>query len=37
MLLTKIIYLIIGGSLGTLARYFISNVTYQLLGIGFPY
>ncbi|MFA5118175.1 MAG: fluoride efflux transporter CrcB [Candidatus Omnitrophota bacterium] len=37
MLLTKIIYLIIGGSLGTVARYFISNATYQLFGSGFPY
>jgi fluoride exporter len=37
MLLTKIIYLIIGGSVGTLSRYFISTTTYQLLGSSFPY
>ena len=33
----KILNLIIGGTIGTLARYFLSGITYQILGISFPY
>ena len=33
----KLLNLIIGGSLGTLARYFLSGVCYQFLGAQFPY
>lgn len=33
----KVINLILGGAIGTLARYFISISTHQILGINFPY
>lgn len=33
----KLLNLIIGGVLGTLARYFLSGFTYQILGPSFPY
>jgi len=31
------IQLLIGGALGTVARYLLSGATYQVLGAGFPY
>ena len=33
----QLVNLIIGGTLGTLSRYFLTHVTYHFLGIGFPY
>lgn len=30
-------FLIIGGSLGTVSRYFVSGVIYQVMGSRFPY
>ncbi len=33
----KILSLIIGGTTGTLARYFLTHITYHFLGAGFPY
>ena len=33
----NILYLIVGGILGTLARYFVSGGVYRSLGINFPY
>ena len=33
----KILSLIIGGTTGTLARYFLTHITYHYLGAGFPY
>ncbi len=35
--MTKLFYLIIGGAIGTLSRYFLSLVTYKVLGGSFPY
>ena len=33
----KLFNLIIGGTIGTLARYFLSGFTYQVFGSNFPY
>ena len=33
----KLFNLIIGGTIGTLARYFLSGFTYQVVGSNFPY
>ncbi len=33
----KILSLILGGTIGTLARYFFTHITYHFLGAGFPY
>ena len=33
----NILYLIVGGILGTLARYFVSGVVYRVAGTTFPY
>ena len=33
----KLLNLMIGGSLGTLARYSLTHITYHFLGEGFPY
>ena len=33
----KLLSLIIGGTTGTLARYFLTHITYHFLGAGFPY
>jgi fluoride exporter len=33
----KVIYLSLGGILGTLARYYLSNASYRILGTEFPY
>ena len=33
----KLLNLIIGGALGTLARYFLTHITYHFLGANFPY
>ena len=33
----QLVNLIIGGTLGTLSRYFLTHITYHFLGIGFPY
>ena len=35
--MTKYINLIIGGTAGTLARYFLSGAIYQIFGTTFPY
>jgi CrcB protein len=33
----KILYLTVSGVAGTLARYFLSGLVYQRMGVGFPY
>ena len=33
----KFLNLIIGGTAGTLSRYFLTHITYHFLGTGFPY
>src|SRR3989338_4403840 len=33
----QILSLIIGGTTGTLARYFLTHITYHFLGANFPY
>ena len=33
----KLLNLIIGGTTGTLARYFLTHITYHFLGAGFPF
>ncbi len=33
----KLLNLIVGGTAGTLARYFLTHITYHFLGAGFPY
>jgi len=33
----KFIYLIMGGSVGTLSRYVLTGATYRFFGAGFPY
>jgi fluoride exporter len=35
--MTKILYLIIGGSAGTLSRYFLSSAIFRICGGSFPY
>ncbi len=35
--MTKLLNLIVGGVAGTLARYFLTHVTYHFLGAGFPF
>lgn len=35
--MTKIVYLILGGAAGTLARYFLSSSIYGWWGVNFPY
>ncbi len=37
VLMIKMIYLIVGGILGTAARYLLSGATYRIFGIAFPY
>jgi len=33
----KWVHLVLGGAIGTLARYVLSGLTYQAFGSGFPY
>jgi len=35
--MTKYLYLIFGGALGTASRYALSSVVYRMAGIAFPY
>lgn len=35
--MSKFIYLIIGGLIGTIARYLLAGVIHEVLGTGFPY
>jgi CrcB protein len=35
--MVKVIYLVMGGAAGTVARYVLSGATYQVLGANFPY
>lgn len=35
--MAKLIYLVIGGMAGTLARYFLAGVVYEIFGTSFPY
>ena len=35
--MTNLLNLILGGTIGTIARYFLTHVTYHFLGTGFPY
>ena len=36
-MIAKLLMLVIGGSLGTIARYLLSGFVYQLWGVRFPY
>jgi len=35
--MTKLLYLMIGGTTGTVSRYFLSSAVHRLWGSGFPY
>lgn len=36
-MLEKLILVAVGGSIGALLRYFVSNATFYLFGVGFPW
>lgn len=35
--MTKLLFIALGGALGTLMRYWVSGLAHRLLGAGFPY